>query len=829
MTASAEDLSARGVELVNAGRYTAARAVLADAAAAAARDGDSDVQARVTGTTAYLLARLGDVDGGVALCRQAIARTDLGEDTRAILAGQMGALELERGALDSAVSWLTDAIDALDGDPVRSANMRMNRSVADMQRGRWEAAADDLHWAEAAYRAAGRALEAEQAVHNRGYVAMLSGDLVTALSLMQSVREPLDGESDFWAAVNELDHAEVLRDAGLQTEAEHALANVVHVLGRHRAPGERARAEYQLARSLLDHDPARAAAVAHASARRFRGQGSHAWAARADGIRLRARLSHGRLDRAGTPLTPGRPPSPVAVAAVVEALETHGFPHDAAALRLTAALDALRRGGDPGIRGPRLRAGTPLDIAMLSHEVAAERARRAGRESDARRRAAQGIDLLEQSQRLGASLEQSGSIARQGLGLMMTGLASALRSGRPDIVFEWSERSRHLHTQVVPLRPPPDPVLASELEELRRIRLADPDGDWLTDARVDVLRARARERQWARTRTAAVHDRVTLGRAQAALDEDTVLISFVFDGRAFVALVVDRDSARLVDIDASRVRTAIEGLRADLDVSAAVRSGPMAAVVQQALAGRLEQLSHETVGRALAGARDPARVVLTAPGLLAGIPWTMLPAMRGRALTIAPSASRWVAESAARPRRAARAVFAAGPRVARGDEEVLTAAGTWGEHVVLHGAEATVAAVTASATTADVLHIAAHGRHAADHPLFSGLELADGTLFGYDVDLIPDVPQTVVLSACEVGRSTVRWGEEAVGMTRVWLHAGARAVVAAPVAVADDVACEVLGAMHAGLAAGETPSAALASATSRTGILAPFQVHGTGF
>ncbi len=47
--------------------------------------------------------------------------------------------------------------------------------------------------------------------------------------------------------------------------------------------------------------------------------------------------------------------------------------------------------------------------------------------------------------------------------------------------------------------------------------------------------------------------------------------------------------------------------------------------------------------------------------------------------------------------------------------------------------------------------------------------------------------------------------------------------------VADDEACELLGAMHEGLAAGEAPSVALAAASERTGIVAPFQAHGAGF
>jgi CHAT domain-containing protein len=142
---------------------------------------------------------------------------------------------------------------------------------------------------------------------------------------------------------------------------------------------------------------------------------------------------------------------------------------------------------------------------------------------------------------------------------------------------------------------------------------------------------------------------------------------------------------------------------------------------------------------------------------------------------------------------------------------------------------ATVDDVTSLAADVDVLHIAAHGRHSSDNPMFSGLELADGPLFGYDIDRMPRVPSTVVLSACEAGRSSVRWGEEAVGMARAWLHAGTRCVIAAPVVVADDDACELLGAMHEGLAAGQTPSEALAAASDRTGIVAPFQAHGSGF
>jgi hypothetical protein len=66
-------------------------------------------------------------------------------------------------------------------------------------------------------------------------------------------------------------------------------------------------------------------------------------------------------------------------------------------------------------------------------------------------------------------------------------------------------------------------------------------------------------------------------------------------------------------------------------------------------------------------------------------------------------------------------------------------------------------------------------------------------------------------------------------MTRAWLHAGVDCVIAAPVVVADDDACELLGAVHTELAAGLSPAAALAAAQTRTGVVAPFQCHGAGF
>jgi CHAT domain-containing protein len=96
--------------------------------------------------------------------------------------------------------------------------------------------------------------------------------------------------------------------------------------------------------------------------------------------------------------------------------------------------------------------------------------------------------------------------------------------------------------------------------------------------------------------------------------------------------------------------------------------------------------------------------------------------------------------------------------------------------------------------------------------MFAGVQLVDGPWFGYDIDRLRRIPDIVLLSACEVGRSTVRSGEELIGMTTAWLHAGARRVIASPAAINDQAAYDVLVAVHRRLAAGLDPAAALAEA-----------------
>ncbi len=209
------------------------------------------------------------------------------------------------------------------------------------------------------------------------------------------------------------------------------------------------------------------------------------------------------------------------------------------------------------------------------------------------------------------------------------------------------------------------------------------------------------------------------------------------------------------------------------------------------LTARLQQLSDLLVAPVLDRIGD--RPSFDSLGRAGGgaAPALLLTGFTGRAVTVAQSATAWLSR-ADTPLPAATAGFVAGPRVMRAADEVTKSATAWATAHTLIGADATATAVSALAAEVDVLHLAAHGHHSADNPLFSGLELADGTWYGYDIDGLSAVPDVVLLSACEVGRVDHPLGaREADRLVGAWLHAGACAVIASPAVVADEAAYEV--------------------------------------
>jgi CHAT domain-containing protein len=120
--------------------------------------------------------------------------------------------------------------------------------------------------------------------------------------------------------------------------------------------------------------------------------------------------------------------------------------------------------------------------------------------------------------------------------------------------------------------------------------------------------------------------------------------------------------------------------------------------------------------------------------------------------------------------------------------------------------------VLAALGTADTVHLAAHGRLSADNPLFSAVGLHDGPLIAHDVRQLARVPDTVLLAACDVGRSVVVAGHELLGLSATFLERGTTALIAPVVPVPDAETAPLMIAVHQRLAAGAPPAVALADA-----------------
>jgi CHAT domain-containing protein len=103
------------------------------------------------------------------------------------------------------------------------------------------------------------------------------------------------------------------------------------------------------------------------------------------------------------------------------------------------------------------------------------------------------------------------------------------------------------------------------------------------------------------------------------------------------------------------------------------------------------------------------------------------------------------------------------------------------------------------------IHFATHGMFRADAPLSSGLFLAkdtdnDGVLTVgelYSTHLNADL---VTLSACETGLGKIANGDDIVGLTRGFLYAGARSIVASLWSVDDRATAQLMESFYRNLA-----------------------------
>ncbi|AIY17020.1 CHAT domain-containing protein [Pimelobacter simplex] len=146
------------------------------------------------------------------------------------------------------------------------------------------------------------------------------------------------------------------------------------------------------------------------------------------------------------------------------------------------------------------------------------------------------------------------------------------------------------------------------------------------------------------------------------------------------------------------------------------------------------------------------------------------------------------------------------------------------------GAAATALALARRMRSADVVHVAAHGRFHAGNPLFSALRLGDGWLTAAElVDGRFDMRgRVVVLSACGSGRAADDL-QRPIGLAWACLSAGAAGVVASLWPVDDAVTVTLMARFYERIAAGDPPRTALGAARRAVARTHPHPYHWAAF
>ena len=835
------------------GDIDAAIAELRVARRLAVRGGSAEREADVLGTLGVALIFAGHTTAGRNALDHAVRRTS-GSLRGRLLLRRGGCLRL-LGDFPAALDDLNSAILALRAadDQIWKARVLEHRALCLLAMGSVQGAAADLRQAEELFASCGQELESADAIQNLGTVAFRTGDLPEALACFDAAGDRFTAlgvtEEDLTAQ-----RCATLIAAGLAADAVREADAGISRLARIRSQPTM-RAELLLVAAncaLAARDPGTAMDRAAEAGRLFGRQGRRWWRAHAQLARLRAAAEAGpatsallrearrcvrELASLGSPdlplarLTAGRVAT--SIAAVVAADERAGADaRSRGARRLLAEADEHLAAAAAGRRhGPALSRA----VAWLAEARRAEAAGDPRRLMHACRR---GLAVIDEFRSVFGSSELRAQSTAHGAELAALGQRHAVRLGRPRLMLEWSERWRAVALAVPPVRPPDDELLQADLAALRDLtsRLAKAGDLGRPTAPLEHERQRLERAVRARAMRAGAGGTATserglmrdrafdVGRLLSELGGDRLLELLDVDGELH-ALVCGDGRVRRYPVGATaEAARAVQFARAALRRTAyGSPVSPDDAVVHDWLWKLADKLDQALLGEA-GGHLGDGNLVIVPPGKLHAVPWGLLPRLRCRAVSVAPSAASWLrarAAGAGRPDGTGAVVLVRGPGLAsRGAEVPRLAAGyaaRAGElglaaPVELGDGTATAACVLDAIDGAALAHIAAHGTFRADSPLFSALRLDDGPLTVYDLERLRRGPRLLVLSSCDSGVAAPAGADEVLGLASSLIPLGTAGIVASVVPVNDAAVVPLMVALHRELRAGAPVARALRDA-----------------
>jgi hypothetical protein len=769
--------------------------------------------------------------------RTALARRRLALDlaSRGAIAAALRELELAYAALDPheqarsevfriGVLWYagttTEPLRGTDaalsklrerGDAFWEAQLLRNRGGLLAERGNTVAAERDLSRAHELFADLGATAAAFATQIELARISLVRGDLPQCLARLDAI-DARDVSPRVTAELG-LVRARATAVAHLRNESLQALSEARTVWARSGRDDHEGRLE-TIRLTLLAGDAAGARLLARQTQRSLAAQGRHVYAARAAVLVLSASIAAGEVPTSA--LRPGRRAATV--------LSGAGWQGEARHAQLLVARAAVEL-GSPRVAARELarcsillRRG-PVGDRIEAWHVEARLRLDAGDRVGAHRALRTGLGLLEDyRETLGAS-DLRATASEIGVELARLGLRMALESENTDSMLAWADRLRGSALRLPPVTPPDSAELRDRAAELRhvsaelwRAERGQRGTRALLARQVQLegsIRRLSRHAAGGPAPGSAPPRRRELARALGA----SALVELIeLDGTLTALTLVDGRVARHPLGPVEPVKEELEWLRFALVRLARRGHG----AVQQATMRQGAKASAERLGEQLmaplAGPLSNRPLVIVPTGSLHAMPWAMLPQLRGRPIVVAPSAATWSALQAPPAPRQAKVVLVAGPRLRHATAELASVGGFYSRPLTLSGRQSTVAAVVKALDGASVAHLACHGRFRADSPLFSSLELADGPLNAYELQHLQRPPELIVLSACDLGTSDARPGDELLGIAAALIGMGTRTIIASVVPVPDAGTKRLMSTLHTHLTAGDDPSVALAKA-----------------
>jgi tetratricopeptide (TPR) repeat protein len=822
MLQSAWRMFKRGQRLHRRGRIRDAEETLAEALSFLGWNPDDPpaegtARARLTAQVLMIrstnLAQMSNAAAGLRLLD--IAEGFVFPQDRGMLLHQRALILWQNGRLSDALRWFETAEPLLaeHGPDYMYAALFHNRALVWRDLGELRKGMESVQRAIELYKRVDIPVHRAKAVHLEALLWLDLGEVTKALGIFEDVREQFRKFAPEHESFVEASYAEALLNVGMYRQAAERWAE--SIVG-HRLTGDRRSAailEFWRAVAAFEENRLEVAEewAGQAMASLYE-QGNEPMAFLAQLLILQGRFDSGQesADFADKVLR------------LCDALEQRGWTLRLNQARILAARAKIKAGEFEGVEEAlQAETGGP-GYDALAEDLARYLAKAelsSARGSDPMPSLQAGLELLDEYRMAFGSVEFQAGVSALGVQLSSKGLIHTTYEGDPADMLWWSERCRAQSLRIPPVKSSADPDAREALGRLRQARQElwdlQLEGKDAAEAleRVSELEETIRDYDRTKPGPGTQAERVSPKEIHAYSEaRDTVIVS-LFEVDGFLrAVLAGGDGLRHVQL--MKLEAAAElGRRLGADLDALGGQFKLPERLQMSVEGSLRRNATALANGIWSPIADyigDRQVVIVPHSRLAWVPWPLLPPLRGRPVTVSPSAEAWW-RATHRPVASGPALVAAGPALVRAGSEIETIAGLYPGAQLIAAERSDPEAVLRALDGASVAHIAAHGHHEPNNVLFSRLDFGLGPLNAYELLGLNQPPGHVVLSSCDLGRSTVAVGNETLGFTAALLHSGTSTVVSSLGRVPDDMAAEMMIEYHQRCAAGATPAEALAA------------------